>query len=88
MRTFIKSALIISALVAGGSAFAGDTSDSSISPIVAQSQLAFAAQSSSRVATGSRDVTGTIPQQVIQRAAASQNFYPVDTSSLSNGSSR
>ena len=88
MRTILKSAIIISALVAGGSAFAEDNSDSSLSQMIAQSQLSFAAQSSNRVATGARDVTGSITQQTKATAAASQNFYPVDTSSLNNGSNR
>jgi hypothetical protein len=88
MRTFIKSAVIISALVAGGSAFANDTSESSLSQSIAQSQLVFAAQSSNRAATASRDVTGSVSQQVAPRAAASQNFYPVDTTNLNNGSNK
>ena len=88
MRTILKSAIIISALVVGGSAFAEDNSDSSLSQMIAQSQLSFAAQSSNRVATGTRDVTGSITQQTKATAAASQNFYPVDTSSLNNGSNR
>ena len=88
MRTFISTAIVISALVAGGSAFANGSNDGSVNTTIAQSQLAFAAQSSARVATDSRDVTGSVSRAAIQRGAASQNFYPIDTSNLYSGGNR
>jgi hypothetical protein len=82
MRTIIKSLIVASALVTGGSAFANDSSDNAFSQVIAQSQLVFAAQPANRIAA-ERPVAAP---QVTSQAAISQGFAPVNTQDLSRGS--
>jgi hypothetical protein len=82
MRSIFKAIIITSALVAGGSAFADDSSDAYFSQAITNSQLAFVAQAK----TGT---TGSKSEQVLSvdaaKAATTQGFAVVDTSTLSRG---
>ncbi len=82
MRSIIKSLIVVSALVAGGSAFAGDGGDTTFSMAIAQSQLAFAAQPTNR-AVVDRSVTAP---RVTSQAAINQGFAPINTQDLARGS--
>jgi hypothetical protein len=98
MRTIIKSLIVASALVTGGSAFANDSSDNTLSQAIAQSQIAFAAQSATRhviehpVAaprlTSQAPVRRGLAPATLQQAAISQGFAPVDTQELLHGFNR
>jgi hypothetical protein len=81
MRTIIKSLVVASALVAGGAAYANDSGDSYFIPAIAQSQLAFAAQPSSRT-VADRPAAA----RETARAAVSQGLAPINTQDLSRGS--
>jgi hypothetical protein len=81
MRTIIKSLIVASALVAGGAAYANDSGDSDLSPAIAQSQLTFAAQPSTRTSVGRPSA-----ERETARAAISQGLAPINTQDLSRGS--
>jgi hypothetical protein len=84
MRTIIKSLIVASALVAGGSAFASDGNDNTFNETTAQSQLIFAAQPANRFASERPVAASRLPSQ----AAISQGFAPVNTQDSMIGSNK
>ncbi|MGL4243261.1 MAG: hypothetical protein ACRCTI_19280 [Beijerinckiaceae bacterium] len=84
MRNIIASAIVASALVAGGSAFAQSAADTAANiNMVGATQFFVTAQASQRVADRM-----PVANRIDPRAATSQGFAPVDTTNLSSGSSR
>lgn len=82
MRRIIKSAIVASALVAGGAAFASEGENSN-QELLVTSQLAFASQAANRTAP----VTVPVQREIVAprqsaAAATSQGFAPIDTISI------
>jgi hypothetical protein len=82
MRRIITSALVATALIAGGAAFAEDSNSNQ--DMLLQSQVAFAAQSANRTAVAPVE-RGAVTGKPSAAAATVQGFAPVDTTASERG---